>query len=510
MESKRASLTVTQVTAEGNAAKVEWDLTEGEGRYLARIPFEASFHWRDETPLDFGDDGSDVLRRTMTFAFLAIAIPTLCYENDEVLVTLPFRVTAADRCHWQATLRFLNLNRSKLAIEGDGPVLQLKYLRPPANPNRPGLFYGGGLESNAALASLLDRLPLLFVTDGPGWMNNQTDANIGVKYQLENHLCDRFGLELLRARSNARQVSYLPEPTLHYYCSGGIFHWMAAAAGLRLGMVQFFISQELEGTLIREHGDLSLKPDSVFGSGHPECPMVVPIFGWAAKAELFDRLKDTDLFEYVYSCSHNGERRWCGKCGKCWRMAEYCDMFGIPIERLGMDERPRGSLGRSRRHRVWQLMADHLYPQPGGRTVDPWPLPIMEQVLADLAEQHRCEVEGGRFQPREDQIVITPEAGGEASLRFPRVVMKGFDRFTSGIDVPGDAAWRVGVSISDEKGDVVAELSQLFTAGASSTIEHVFPELFGEHSVVLSVHRDSGDSIEPPTWDVPRLARGPE
>ncbi len=97
MEAKRASLRVTRVASAGNAAKVEWTLAEGEGRYLARLPFEASFQWRDESRLEFSDEGVDVPCRTITYAFLAIAIPTLCYENDEVLIRAPFRVTEADR-----------------------------------------------------------------------------------------------------------------------------------------------------------------------------------------------------------------------------------------------------------------------------------------------------------------------------------------------------------------------------------------------------------------------------
>ncbi len=37
-----------------------------------------------------------------------------------------------------------------------------------------------------------------------------------------------------------------------------------------------------------------------------------------------------------YSCLRNTPRRWCGECGKCRRLAYFCDILQIPRESIGM------------------------------------------------------------------------------------------------------------------------------------------------------------------------------
>lgn len=65
-----------------------------------------------------------------------------------------------------------------------------------------GLFYGGGIESNAALTALLPYCPNLFILEGPAWMNNDTRGDLRLKRGLEREVSTNHGLDLLYARMN--------------------------------------------------------------------------------------------------------------------------------------------------------------------------------------------------------------------------------------------------------------------------------------------------------------------
>jgi hypothetical protein len=506
-ESVRAVLQITGVSLSDHAASVAWTLAKGEWRYLSPIPFEVAYRWRSGEPVEFGASGKDLLEKTAVFAFLSLLIPTLCYTHREVEIELPFPLREADEQHWHSLVKRLHLQRATLTLRPAGERPPLRYLQRSDRPDRVGLLYGGGVESTAALAKLLDHSPLLFAMDGPGWMNNNTTSNVSIKRDLEKRLCERFKLDMVYSETNARALSGMPEPMLHYYCTGEMFYWLATAVGLRLGISQFYMAQELEYTLVRENWDLSLTPDQLFSCWHPEGPLVVPILGWATKVELVDYLRETELLEYIYSCMHNGETRWCGKCAKCYRLSLSCQMLGIPLKRIGMEAPATGTSEGSQLRRLYWWTADHLYPQPGSNRARHWQLPLTEIALSDVAGLSFFDTIHGRTEKHGDGLVVTPDGDERAELCFPHLRLRGHDHFSCDFRPGGEGSWEFSVKIHDQAGDLVAGWSQRVTGAEDAAMDHSFDELYGEHNVTLSAEPLSTVTSEAPVWYLPLIYR---
>lgn len=81
--------------------------------------------------------------------------------------------------------------------------------------------------------------------------------------------------------------------------------------------------------------DLSLNPR--FINYITDGPVFAPFMNAYSKIQMFEELSKTPYFDYIYSCLRNTDKRWCGECGKCRRIAEYGRRLGIDTSRIDLD-----------------------------------------------------------------------------------------------------------------------------------------------------------------------------
>lgn len=102
----------------------------------------------------------------------------------------------------ESSLVRLGFDPARYKFESNGPSVPFRYQRRDQAALPIGLFYGGGIESNAALTALLPYCPNLFILEGPAWMNNDTRGDLRLKRGLEREVSTNHGLDLLYARMN--------------------------------------------------------------------------------------------------------------------------------------------------------------------------------------------------------------------------------------------------------------------------------------------------------------------
>jgi hypothetical protein len=496
------SIDEVQVTAE--AVRIHWELDPGVPVRLRTVPFEFRLHDGREHPVqDFVPRFIPAKRDTSfakcaAFALLSVALPLLLLDGISVVVQAPWKWTDDDLAYWDATLRRLGFDPTMCRFAGDGAEVHFTYARPPRAPLSMGLFYGAGIESNAALSALLPYRPTLFIVDGANWMNSNTKGNVSIKRQLEFGVAKQHRLDLVYARTNIRELT--PEvwdAMLNHYCTGGMFYWCAAAAGLSRGISLFLISQELEYSLIRDRFDQSLTPHQLFWNHHPEAPLLIPVNGWASSLELFDLLRDSPLVESLYSCFHNTGKRWCGKCGKCYRIWEYARRTGVDPARFGMLEPPVAITEGSQLYRLHWQAVDELFPERGRRNRNTR-IGLTDVSLIDQIHLRLFRVMGGVVEADGNRMTLSPRDTAKMEIHFDRLRLRGLDEFISAVDCAA-GEWQLSFSLYDESDAQVAEWSCKIKSGKRTQLHNTFGEQFGLYRLVAAAHRlDVSDHAEKP------------
>lgn len=224
-----------------------------------------------------------------------------------------------------------------------------------------GLFFGGGIESMAALSQLMEQKPVLLSLFGPGWMNNDY-AMSSVKAGLENELVSRFGLVMARVWHNLKDIVTEPDRYTNKYITGSFMYYSVVPLARELSLLQIFHSMELEYAQVSESHDRSIHPRFAYLIPRGGLPPLIPMFSSVPKVELFEMLYRTnpELCSYVYSCLKNSPARWCGTCGKCRRLSAFCDAIGIPKSHIGMQEGIKGRPEKGKLSRLyWKNLEDY-------------------------------------------------------------------------------------------------------------------------------------------------------
>jgi hypothetical protein len=206
-------------------------------------------------------------------------------------------------------------------------------------PHSVALLFGGGVESLFALMRLKDTQPLLVSLAGPRFMNNDEDGN-RVKLDLERRLLVEHGFKVNRVVTNVRDLFLSRDDSIfNRYETGAWFYHFLRPLLMSCGVQLLLKSAEFEEANLDINYDTSLHARVV-----PEIadglPVFSPVFNGYSKAEMFLKLSSSPFFDFVFSCHQPGEGRWCGKCSKCGRIAEYGRRFGVDVRRIGLNDIP--------------------------------------------------------------------------------------------------------------------------------------------------------------------------
>ena len=471
---------------------MSWAMEADAKTRIDVVPFELRLHDGRDKLLDSisrilaRHQSDSTLEKCAVFALLSVVLPLLLLDDASVTIEAQWLWTEADLAYWKGVLRRLGFDPGRCEFRGAGPEVHLRYAQPCRAPLSIALFYGGGIESNAALSALLPYKPALFIVDGPAWMNNNTNGDVSLKRKLEFDVAAKNGLELIYARVNIREItSRVWDSTLHQFCTGGMFYWCAAAAGLARGISLFVISQELEYTLIRDRFDKSLTPDHLFRTHHAEAPLVIPVMGWASSFELFGSLRDSPLIDSLYSCFHNTEKRWCGTCGKCYRVFEWARRNDIDPARFGMLQRPQIVTEGSQLYRLHWQDADELHPEPGLRGSEGSRIGLTDISLVDQVHLQLLRATGGSVEFEGNKMALVPEsADGSMEVSFGHLEMRGLNEFV-GRSFPSSGRQQVSFELRDQTHSRIAEWSLMIESGKVVDFCFSFPEQFGTCELLL-------------------------
>jgi len=274
-------------------------------------------------------------RHDAIYGALAFLLAPHVEKHSMVTVRLPLPNTPELVSYFERVLRELLLDPSEITwdFQGEHAAIAPTY----SAGLRPGLLYGGGVESCFALSQLHERSPVLLGIEGKNWMNS--DPRLGsLKQDLLSELCEKKDLQMEPIYSNAFYALALGDEYKNRWITGPLFYWNCVPACRHLGLASLLLSAEFEYALIRQKIDRSLTPNSLPAFAHPSGPVFLPICYSLPKIELMERLSQTDFIHYLYSCFKNSDKRWCGECGKCSRISDFCEAIGLERATIGMQE----------------------------------------------------------------------------------------------------------------------------------------------------------------------------
>jgi len=260
----------------------------------------------------------------------------LASVDGPIVMRAPFDLVRG--AYWRAYLaRFAELSQS-LSFErrannverGEGALLET--VRGTSNV---GILFGGGVESLFGLFKLASLNPHLFAVVGPGFMNND-HARSSIKEEVEARLQADMGVRLHRVETNARRLWIVSDDAVpNKLCTGLLFYFYMRPMMAALGVELLLKVSEFEEAQNFSDYDQSINPR--FLSHISDGPVFVPFLNAYSKIQMFEELSRTPYFDYVYSCLNNTDKRWCGRCSKCRRLAEYGRRLGIDTGRIGLD-----------------------------------------------------------------------------------------------------------------------------------------------------------------------------
>lgn len=344
---------------------------------------------------------------------LAFALPILAKEYGDVKIVSDFDLDERIKDYWNRLLQALNIENFHLDWKSNGRAESLNV--PPEKgrlmQGRTALLFGGGVESTFALSVLYPYKPVLISIVGERWMNNDIQ-NYSIKQQLEDDLISEFDLEFQRVTSNAFSLINKPDLYKNYYVTGLLFYWHSVPVCREFGIQNLYKSSEMEEALNFDYQDLSLHPSFLKYVIMDDEPLFLPLFNCYPKIRMLEELAKTPFLRYIYSCYHNTNRRWCGKCTKCYRISEFCDRLGIDRNLIGMQEgivglRETGSISQH----YWRYM-DILYGRRRAREIS-HAFKYHRKKAKDIIRYYRKRVRGAvakcirRLLPQRGDSLIT-------------------------------------------------------------------------------------------------------
>jgi len=276
--------------------------------------------------------------------FCSVVLPHAAVNWKSVKIKAPFTEEQAE--HWISYIEKLTeLEKQKPTIEVEFISSQHQQIDKSvfvSEGKNNGLYFGGGVESLTALSQMIEQKPVLLSLTGPLWMNNDHESS-DIKKKLEDELVDRFGLMIARVWNNCKELFREGDEYINMFITGGLMYYSCAPLIRELGLRAIFHAMEYEHLQLKIEYDRSIQPKFTLSIPRKGLPPLVSILNSLTKVELLEMLyrQNPQLCSYLYSCLNNTSKRWCGECGKCRRIAAYCDAIGIPKSHIGMQENIR-------------------------------------------------------------------------------------------------------------------------------------------------------------------------
>lgn len=293
--------------------------------------------------------------------FVSTIILCYAFEENEIELITPFKLSELIKDYWNDSLKNLNLQTKLIWTEKNDFLAK----EPTFNSiGRLGLLFGGGVESTFALSQIFHHKPILLSIEGAEWMNNNTSSNgVDIKKDLELKISSNYDLKFAYISTNARSLILKDDIFVNHYITGYLFYHLTLPVTQYYEISTIIKSSEMEEALNFSNHDLSLNPRFTpkISPKLPNYPLNIPYFNAYSKVQMFEELSKNGFLEYIYSCYYNSGQRWCGKCSKCFRISEYCERLGIDKRRINMQEgiigiAEKGNIGKN----YWEIM-DKLY-----------------------------------------------------------------------------------------------------------------------------------------------------
>lgn len=296
-------------------------------------------------------------------AVLSVVIPTAVASGDSVEVTVDFAISKSQAKRWAAcTPKFSDIGGGTVDLKATVDDTE-EHFPPPGS--RLGILFGGGVESLFGVSQLASYRPALFALTGSRFMNNDHSQS-NVKHDVEERFERNLGHTIYRIDTNVRELVLLDDSKMNQFATGFWMYFLALPLMRHLDVGILFKISEYEEASIFWSYDRSLNPRFIHRvPGDTRLPAFSPFGNAFAKIQMFEELSRTPYLEYVYSCLRNTNKRWCGECGKCRRIAEYCRRLGVDGERIGMDVPSIEFRADTRVSRLYEETMNNLYPIDG-------------------------------------------------------------------------------------------------------------------------------------------------
>ena len=256
----------------------------------------------------------------------------------EVRLTLPVQLDGGVLDRWRHLIQIF----SRQLFRRPGRCLIENGQEPPAyetfSAEKTALFFGGGAESLLALARLLESgvTPFLISAGGPGWRGSDPEINPD-KSRLDGQLASDLGLQVLRIRTNFRQIVGAS------LMNAALFTPLFISLSLPL-CERFALKRLVQG-----HERMNDPKDYFCFSPPAAAALEAVAFGVSYESRLNDLYKQNichelytrhpALLRYQYSCWKNKGERWCHECEACFRYFLLLKIEGIRSEEVGLDSR---------------------------------------------------------------------------------------------------------------------------------------------------------------------------
>lgn len=316
---------------------------------------------------------------------IASVLPIAASANIPFSIRLPFDPSDREKKYWADYLsHFPSLNGVSFSLEKN-PGQKIKrslsailhhfpIIRKSRN-ERIAILFGGGVESLFGVSQLIHHRPILIAITGEQFMNSDYNRN-SIKQDIQSKFEKKTGLSILNIETNIRKISQVDDLTMNEYATGAWMYFYALPLLRKFDAGYLLKVSEYEEASIFWDYDKSINARFLqYIPDGPSQPSFLPMFNAYSKIQMFDVLSRTSFFEYIYSCLHNTERRWCGECSKCRRIAEYCRRLNIDPARIGMPLDIEYTTPQKGLELLYNEMMNRLYPyQPSVPLV---PLPAV-------------------------------------------------------------------------------------------------------------------------------------
>lgn len=301
--------------------------------------------------------------------FLSFTLPFLAHiENNNITLTTKLKIHNDTKIFWEKFINKVQCRRNKeeFILKLDASSIDShEILYDEEKASKIAVLYGGGVESNYALASLVKLSPLLIVFEGKNFMNNRTGIN-HIKLNLLNQMCKENNLIYRTVYVPFQEgISLVTEVDFNNYAMGLMFYFLSLPIAKTHNISIIFNGQEQEDINCFHSNvtwDYSYSAHLINQVHISQGPLIKNFGGYSTKCGLIYTLYHLfpEFYKYIYSCYCCGSERWEGKCLKCNRIAYYCNKLKLDKKIIELPESITGETIKEKYKVTCDKMAKEL------------------------------------------------------------------------------------------------------------------------------------------------------